>query len=458
MRVSLVLMPNYMNETPSLGLAYLYSSLIECGHEVSRIEFNLSFRNKLWIRKLGTINSIVSSELERYLSDYGKEKETEKYFAYCVSRILQEKPAVVGFSLYSLNWVSSAIVASKLREKDSNIRIVYGGPTLFFNRKISERLLQLGIVDYIVIGEGEKSLPTALQNDRIKEIPGIMYLDGTKIICNDWVPEEDIDSLPYPLFNSEAIQQSLLPYRLPIITSRGCRYQCKFCSQKHLWKGFRQRRVSSVVDEIKYQSKMHQVYDFRFNDSLLNGTPGYVERLSSALMAENTNIVWGGNMRIDRGLSRKSFKKMYNGGCRYIYFGVESASPSVLNRMGKFYDIHTVEENLRAAHDANIWTHVYLMVGYIRESYSDFQKTIKFIMKNKQIIDSFMINIYNEDLVSPYNKGVRLSDLSVGRQRLQEAEKIFDKSHYYGKVIDENFQKRYDRINNQKNMPNRIYL
>jgi len=100
MRIALVLMPNWRRETPSLAIAYLASSLMKAGHEVSRFEFNLKVTNKDWYEKLQSLND--------YKTDLNSDHQ--QYIDYCVNKI-SAQAEIAAFSIYDCNYRLSLMVA-----------------------------------------------------------------------------------------------------------------------------------------------------------------------------------------------------------------------------------------------------------------------------------------------------------------------------------------------------------
>ena len=85
-------------------------------------------------------------------------------------------------------------------------------------------------------------------------------------------------------------------------------------------------------------------------------------------------------------------KKMYNAGCRFIYYGVESGSQKVLNSMRKGVVADTITKVLKATSDNGIWSHAYLLFGYPTETKEDLLETIDMVIDNNDSIDSYIIH------------------------------------------------------------------
>jgi anaerobic magnesium-protoporphyrin IX monomethyl ester cyclase len=145
-----------------------------------------------------------------------------------------------------------------VREVAPRTKVVLGGPHVHL---FPEETIRLHAVDYLVLGEGEVAFERLLEAmddpGAIKEIPGIVFLEGDEIVSTGSpVPISDLDALPFPA-------RDLTPFReydsilssggvvTTIFTSRGCPFRCRFCDRPHLGKQFRARSAENVLDELE---------------------------------------------------------------------------------------------------------------------------------------------------------------------------------------------------------------
>jgi len=475
MNVVLVLLPNWTRSTPSLAIAYLASHLIKEGHTVSRYEFNLTFINNNWVNYMRQINN-DSNLIKRILNnplELKKEKyfKLNKYINSCVFSILKQKPEVVGFSIYKDNSNLSLLVARELKKIDKNIKIIFGGPDTFYYDGLAEFFLKTRVVDYVILGEGERLMPELLKklnNPGNLNIPGVMYLKNNGTIYNEnWIPEKDINTFEFPLFQKEDIKNSAMPWRIPIITSRGCTHKCDFCQETIFWKYFRQRSPENVLDEIKFHIRDLGIRYFWINDSLLNANQKFLIDFCNLIIEENLAINWEGNVRASKLLNESMLRLMSKAGCKSLYFGVESGSNDVLRNLNKGTTREVIEQNIKDVHDNNIWVHLYFIVGHPSETEEDFKKTIEFIKKNIDYIDGFDINAFKL-LKKSYiyeKKRIHFIDESIANRRLAIMEKIFEHEIYsYKKITKDKGWVYYIRKNriptwanlNQKLPPSQI--
>jgi len=239
MKLALVLLPNWRRETPSLAIAYLASNLTKAGHTVDRFEFNLRFNNSQWLRYMESMNQdsgfILNILKDPSTLDHRKYSKLNDYVKYCSKQILKKKSEAVAFSVYSgCNCNLSLAVAMKIKESNPTTKIVFGGPGTSVENQ-PENYLKIGLVDFLVLGEGDQILPRLIQNlSHPEKVKGIGYLRKGRFFHSNWTPA-DVNSLEFPLFEKEDIENSEVPWMLPIIATRGCSGTCDFCFERKFW-------------------------------------------------------------------------------------------------------------------------------------------------------------------------------------------------------------------------------
>ncbi|MCF7861536.1 B12-binding domain-containing radical SAM protein [Candidatus Woesearchaeota archaeon] len=435
MKIALVLLPGWPRNTPSLSIAYLASQLEASGHDVYRHEFNLRFKEKIWIefmKKFNKDKKIPDMIIENVdLASSKNYKRLDEYIDYCSSEVLKSKPEILGISLFSDNHNISLYLIHKIRDIDKDVKIMIGGPEVFYNPNRIRQYLSEGLIDYVLLGEGEIVLPNLLdsiENLKPIDLPGMMFRQGKKIInTGDWIPEKDINNFCYPKFEEKDIESSEFPWMLPILSSRGCSEHCDFCRESSFWKYFRQRTPENVVEEIEYQKLRHGINVFRFNDSLLNANPRFLEKICELIVKKKLDIIWLTNVKVSEDLNYEILNIMYESGCRYLFFGIQSASNTVLKEMNKRMDVDVAEKNIKDAHNNGLGVHLYFIVGYPSETKIEFNATLKFIQKNSLFADSIDINVLKlNELCNINDAKLNQNEINkVGKKRLNQIKEIF---------------------------------
>ncbi|UNC92832.1 B12-binding domain-containing radical SAM protein [Candidatus Contubernalis alkaliaceticus] len=173
---------------------------------------------------------------------------------------------IVCLSSNTHNWPTTKDMVAIVKEVDPSKKVILGGlhPTYFH-----EHIIRSTEADFIMRGEGEKALPELLrcldENEDVSNIVGLTWRIGEQVYLADKIARVDKSEFitaPLPLYD-------LLPDNayniMPIHTSRGCRFACKFCSipRKRDWVGL---DYTWVVDRIE---KIVGHYASKFNDKCI---------------------------------------------------------------------------------------------------------------------------------------------------------------------------------------------
>jgi len=405
-KIALIEPPPWDIGSPNLGIAYLKSVLVADGHDVSTFllspyfyddnEIKNAVVNQKRIFKRGHVFNIHFDMIwDAYIEgDKEKQKLCDAFLDKWVEKLKDSGAVIFSFSLNNLTLLTGLSLAQKLRKQmdvigKTDYLMVAGGPS---PSTLTTSLTSF--FDIICIGEGEETLREIAKyyedgSEKIETVKGTITNFNGRIQHNP--PRElikDLDILPIPDFKD-------IPKRkygaIAIQTSRGCIAGCAFCDETVYWDKYRWRKPKKIVEEIELQSQKYNTTNFRFHDSLINGSPKQLERLCELLKEKNLHIIWGGNARVE-GLTEELIKKMYDAGCRYLLFGIESASQRILNNMQKKITVEKIISTLEACQNVGIWTHTHWMTGFPTEQWEDVEETIRFIEKNKKLIDSASVH------------------------------------------------------------------
>lgn len=177
-------------------------------------------------------------------------------------RILNEKPSIVTFTCYIWNIRQTLSLCRKIKEHDSGITLILGGPEVAYNQ--AQVLTENPFVDYIFSGEGEAILPEFLAGEP-ESVEGVSFIrnDSLHISCREEGGEGDFPS-PYckEYFDS-------LGGRIAYIeSSRGCPFSCAFCLSGRCGKVrfFPMERIKNeILSLVFYGAKTVKFVDRTFN-------------------------------------------------------------------------------------------------------------------------------------------------------------------------------------------------
>jgi anaerobic magnesium-protoporphyrin IX monomethyl ester cyclase len=247
----------------------------------------------------------------------------------------------------------------------------------------------MDLFDVVVLGEGEYTflelVQAHLDSRPWDKIPGIAYAPHAKHIqLNDRRElEPDLNKLPLPareMFPNQGYKKYWKRYHgytaTNLISSRGCPYNCDFCSSPIFGRSYRERSADSVCAEMVEIESLGYERAF-FSDDCFTLNPKRVRQVCESLIKENLDLKWMCLSRVDT-LSRDMAAIMAKAGCAQVFFGIESGSPRVLQIMNKRINLDSVRHAIAASHNAGIKTGGFFILGYPGETNESLLETLRF--------------------------------------------------------------------------------
>ena len=401
MKLTLINPPQLFSETqvaagiiPPLGLLYLTSYCKSRGYLVDFIDSVVEAPKK---------TNKIQSEKE-YLSCRGLD------FNEIIERI-DIKSEVIGISnLFSFAFPIALELSKAIKKKHPQMIVVMGGAHV---SAVPIDTLKFDSIDFVVIGEGELSFVDLLdklknKNNDFSTVDGLAYKKDSKIIVNPKIRYiKDLDSLPF--LDREAVNLTKYyraheahgPTQLkwtPIISSRGCPFQCTFCTAPKLWnRQFRARSAKNVVDEIEYCVKKYNIEEFHFEDENFTLDEERVWQICDEIKKRGLKIKWQTPNGIRASVTTiKTLKRMQEAGCYHVVFAPESGSARVLNEiMNKEQDLAKVTELVRFSSKINLKTCAFFMLGLPGETKQDVKLTIAYAKKLARLgLDEVVFSLF----------------------------------------------------------------
>ncbi len=331
-----------------------------------------------------------------------------------VNEVLKEGPDFVGISCKTL-WVTNANkIALGIKEKNQNIPIVAGGHHVTSLPKQS--LEEFPGFDSIVMGEGEITLLEYInvinKNGNLANVNGLAYRDGNEIKVNPRREETiDINKLHKPAFdllphlpkyyNPALVNVKGLP-AFPLITSRGCPFQCAFCDRNVFGNTTRippAEYIFSIVEEIYYK---YGISNLLFDDDNIMINKKIFNKLMEMIRKSNMKLSLTCQARVNS-IDEDSLRILKDSGCWQLMFGIESGSQKMLKAMKKGTKLHQVKNAIAMSRKFGIKTFGMFIIGYPGETIETLQETEAFIKSLKiDDIGCFLFtplpgsDIYNE--------------------------------------------------------------
>jgi anaerobic magnesium-protoporphyrin IX monomethyl ester cyclase len=379
MKVTLLHPPVYINKNgltalrPSLplGLAYIAAVLRDDKHDV------------LVIDALGEAPEQMVPDGDIWRLGLTPEE--------IIERIPKDTAAIGITSMWSYSWPIVRELIHKVKQAFPNTPIVCGGEHF---TAVPELSMDQAPIDFLVIGEGEE---TAVALFRAIElgldhtvIPGIAFRDSEgKFHKNDRRDRiKNVDELPWPaweLFDIEAYSTNRLVSGIyygktvPILATRGCPYQCTYCSSPNMWTTrWYAREPKDVLDEIESYHKKYGATNFPFQDLTAILKRDWVVEFCRQVETRGLKITWqlpaGTRSEI---IDEEVAALLVRSGCRSLNFAPESGSERTRKHMKKMLTDEKLFRAVRASVKAGLNVGAFFVLAYPTDEAEDMKASVK---------------------------------------------------------------------------------
>ena len=252
---------------------------------------------------------------------------------------------VLGISMITSTAPRGYEIAEKFRQLNPRGRVIIGGSHATF---LPEEAAQYA--DHVVTGEGESVICDLVRNG------------GDKIISGS--PVENLDDLPFPdysIVDGVDISKKRMPIT-PVSTSRGCPFNCTFCSVTAMFgRKYRHRSTESVIEEIS-QSKHRRIF---FYDDNFDANKARTRDLLEKMIESKNTPKWIAQVRADVAKDEELVALMARANCSQLCIGFESLNPEVLKKYNKKQNPEDISFCIDMLHKYGIKVHgMFISDGY----------------------------------------------------------------------------------------------
>ncbi len=376
---------------PPLGIAYLAAVIREKGHEVQLID-----------------RSIKQGELV-----------PEDFAPYDLVGISADTPRY-----------PEAVEIAAIAKKAGKM-VVMGGYHVTF---LDKEALETGVVDIVVRGEAEEIMVNMLdaleQGSDLSKVKGLTFIqDGRLVRTPVAPPPRNLDAMPFPARDLLPMDKySSMMAGLPItnlITSRGCPFNCYFCSSsKFGGLKWRYRSAKSIADEMEILYHDYGYRAFAFMDDNFTLSKRRVMEFADELERRKMNdIIWWCFSRIDILIRNEDMvKRMAEVGAFQIFLGLESHSEQTLDDYGKNVGNKEQDQAIELLHKYGISIHGSFIVGDINETKEMALQTARWVQKINPRVVQFSI-------LTPYPGTALYNDVEREGRFLHKNWELYDALH-----------------------------
>ena len=355
---------SYLNNNfSSLGINYLATILRKEGHDV-KVQDNLFD----FISNGFQLSSDFLSGIKNNLREFN--------------------PQVVGISFLTPTRRESLQIARLVKKILPETIVVAGGAhaTVMYKQMLSN----YPEINVAVIGEGEitfSELVKAIETKtNLHDVKGIAFRENKRrdkqiVVTTPRRLVKDLDLIPFPDY--EQYLRFIPSHKLPtasIVTTRGCVYgKCNFCASSSLWPYCRVRSVKNVIDEIEILIKKYGVENIHLHDDAFTFFPERAIEIFKEIVNKKFEITLDFKTLFNKVTPELLFWYKKAGG-RSIFYGLESASESLRNLMGKpKISNEKIKSIVKMTKKQGIKVGLFVMFGYPGENIEDIRKTYKML-------------------------------------------------------------------------------
>jgi anaerobic magnesium-protoporphyrin IX monomethyl ester cyclase len=298
-----------------------------------------------------------------------------------VEKIRRSRPRIIGIqAMFSMK--EKALEMAKLLREDCEL-LVAGGPLPTSNPEDF-----LSSFDAVAIGEGEETMLELVQAVQdgvgLTKIKGIAFNEKGKTVVN---PPRDfikcLDEIPFPdreMFDNRAYKNYYLKNfgytTTSVMTSRGCPFQCDFCSRPVFGNEFRSRTAANIAEEVETVRRLgyERVW---FADDCFTINRRRLLSICDELHRRHINVGWECLSRVDT-VNSEVAEKMKKAGCVRVFFGIESGNNAILEIMKKQVTIEQARDAVYACKKAGIQVGAFFILGYPGETNKTILDTVNF--------------------------------------------------------------------------------
>ena len=297
---------------------------------------------------------------------------------------------LVGISTITSTAPRAYAIADKVRAM--GIPVLMGGPHVTY---LADEALEHA--DFVVRGEGEAALTAFIDawetSLDFAAVPNLSRKVDGRVVHNPAMPlARDLDAIPYPdlsLLKPDPTRRKFRP-PIPVQTSRGCPFDCSFCSVTGIFgRAYRFRSTENIIEELRrYDHPKNSVF---FYDDNFAANRARTKELLQAMIRERFRFTWTTQVRADIARDLELVKLMKKAGCHTLYIGFESVNPRSLDSMKKKQTVDDLVTAARVLRRHRIGIHGMFVLGFDQDDWKTIKKTVKFAKKTRLATTQFLI-------------------------------------------------------------------
>lgn len=307
-----------------------------------------------------------------------------------LKEIKRYSPKIIGITCWTIDRGKVWELCHYIKEISPDSILILGGPhaTIF-----PEHVFIKTHASAVAVGEGEDTFRefllavdgkldiNSVRGLYLKKDDNSIFFTGERELINnlDLLPKLYYSGIKNFKFSNYAGFPCLNRPTASIISSRGCVYNCNYCSSTKFWKKrWRYRSSASILNEIEWLVKEMGVKSIYFFDDNFTVLKKRVIEICEGIKNIREDLEWSCCSHV-KSVDLDLLKAMKDGGCVSIDFGVESGSNKILKSINKNQTSEDIKETFKQVHNVGIKPRAYLMIGNMGEDEDTINETIELV-------------------------------------------------------------------------------
>jgi radical SAM superfamily enzyme YgiQ (UPF0313 family) len=355
-----------------------------------------------------TLNGIY---LYQYLAGRGFEPEViQNYSQTDLRSTLSPRPLAVCISSNFIYLDEIAAMAADVKAIDPAIPVIVGGllvkkvlnageglypQTMNWLKSFRGRLDQ-----FIIEFRGEETLVRSLETMQaggdLTRIPNLALFDadGDLLFTTREVEPLDMDR---SVVDWKDIPARYLRKTVPVTSSRGCSFRCRFCTCWKLCPQVHYKSLDALREELLQIQMLGQVRHVRFTDDNFTANKKRLKSILEMMLAEGFEFTWSTYARASS-LTPEMVELMRQAGCEFVNMGIESGSQIILDNMDKRQQRQQIIDAIINLNAQEIYGEGGFILGFPGETRETFEDTVDLV--NQSRLPFFQPNLfyYSKDM------------------------------------------------------------
>jgi len=343
--------------------------------------------------KSGDIPNLAAAYLTTFLRRSGYNARYINLFQYEKERLIEYLAAdplcvAITTTFYVVNLPVNEMVEF-IRQHNPKVKIVVGGPLISnhyrnYRDEFKTAVDDIGADIYVIEGQGELTLSQVVgclkSGGDLSTIPNIVYYENKDLRRTKVTPENN--SLDDNVIDWRGFPDEHLGPTIQTRTARSCAFKCSFCNYPTRAGALSLASLDTIERELDSMRELGSVQNAVFIDDTFNVPFPRFKEICRMMIRKKYNFNWFSYFRCSNS-DEEAIGLMAESGCKGVFLGVESGSPSILLNMNKSATVNKYQQGIKWLRQHGILTFASMITGFPGETEETVNETIDFIRETK---------------------------------------------------------------------------